>query len=180
MSDLEDRVNERNLAFEELLDCLIRTEPKCNELMRSAVKDMLNASYPVKARLVQHIKDDEVMVSAFLLGEATVGLIGGTFSREKLAARRASMEWNKSRPRRVRDYVMKIAEIFPAEHLTELVTSSQMMNAVELIEFYEAVKGKAKQSDYAGKPSGIDTSKLYKKAKIKIITGKNLESNLSS
>jgi hypothetical protein len=50
-------------------------------------------------------------------------------------------------------YIKKLVDIFPAEHLTQLLSSSQLMTAEELLAFYEAKKGEAKQSDYSGEPT---------------------------
>jgi len=59
---------------------------------------------------------------------------------------------------RIYRYIKKLVDIFPAEHLTQLLSSSQLMTAEELVAFYEAKKGEAKQSDYSGEPTGIDPS----------------------
>ena len=143
-----------------------RTKDKFDERMRTTVKDLLGTRYALEAKPVEMIPEVRELVlhweNAMRIGDA----IFGENSDKQIQFLKNNAEWNKTRPVRIYNYVQKLADIFPAEHLTCLLHSSKNLTAEEFISRYESNKGEAKQNDYGGIPSGIDLSQL--RAKIRL------------
>ena len=141
----------------------VRTKNKFDERMRATVKELLGYRYALETKPIEETAEASEFrghwENAIRLGNA---LFGG--NSKEIQFWKNNAEWNRNRPIRIYDYVQKIVDIFPAEHLTRLLYSSKNLTAEELISLYEANKGEAKQNDYGGIPTGIDQNQLMVKA----------------
>jgi hypothetical protein len=134
----------------------IKTKDVFDAKMRATVKDLLDHHYALEGLTVEDAEGRRahmrVIEASGQIADKLLGVDGSNFRQTY----RSKMDWDYDRPRRVLEYVQKIADIIPAENLTKLIRDSQRLTAEELISRYEAMKGEAKQSDYSGQPSGID------------------------
>jgi hypothetical protein len=161
-----DLRGEMQRARDSLAEAAAETQDVVEARMRSIVKRLLALRYAAPVESIEEEQTRTENRQAFerggQLGDRILG-VDTSSSRQKYMD---SLDWGHDRPKRVQEYVQKIADIFPATHLTSLLRSSEEYTAEELIEFYEAVKGEAKRSDYSGQPSGIDPSMILVKARI--------------
>ena len=155
-----DPMQELEIAHDSLLIVARKTKNGFDGRMRATVKEMLGYRYPLKAVPAEKVRSGEEFTQILESSEIFSNLIFGTDSSKQRQFMKKVEEWNRTRPERINRYIKRLADIFPAEHLTQLLSSSQLMTAEELIALYEAKKGEAKSSDYSGYPTGIDSSKL--------------------
>ena len=150
-----DPMQELEIAHDSLLIVARKTKNGFDGRMRATVKEMLGYRYPLKAVPAEKVRYREDFTQILESSEIFSNLIFGIDS-SKQSQFMKKVEWNRTRPERINTYIKRLADIFPAEHLSQLLSSSQLMTAEELIALYEAKKGEAKQSDYSGEPTGID------------------------
>ncbi len=138
----------------------VRTKDKFDARMRVTVKDLIRYIYAKESQPIEESSPQR----EFTWHLETAEKLGDLFFRVDSSSQRQFLknvaEWNRNRPVRICDYVQKLADIFPPEHLTRLLLSSLKNTPEEIISIYEANKGEAKSSDYSGYPTGIDSSKL--------------------
>lgn len=141
-----------------------RTKYKFDDKMRTTVKALLGYRYTLKGEPIYREREefDWHLDNASILSD----IIFRVDSSKQRQLRKNEVEWKRTRPFRIYTYVQKLADIFPAEHLIQLLRSSQRLTAEELIALYEANKGEAKMSDYSGEPTGIDPTKFKTIAKL--------------
>ena len=164
MTWLESRRLEMEQIKGNLRDAAKRTGPRFDYWMRYSVKEVLAYQYVLEGELVEDVRERESYFKTIeTAGKFFDRGFGFDSSRQRESMKRRD-EWNRDRQVRVADYVQKIVDIFPARSLTRLIHSSRNMQAEQLIEHFESVKGEARQSDYAGHPSGNDPSTLIAKA----------------
>ncbi|MGD0803515.1 MAG: hypothetical protein ABSA11_05505 [Candidatus Bathyarchaeia archaeon] len=173
MTEYNHRLREMIQVKESLNSIASKTKDVFDAKMRATVKGLLDDHYALEGLTVEdaegmraHMRVVEVSGQ---IADKLLGVDGSNFRQ----THRSKMDWDYDRPRRVLEYVKKIADIIPAEYLTKLISDSQRLTAEELISRYEAVKGEAKQSDYSGQPSGIDPKAFRIIARIRRKQGNN-------
>jgi hypothetical protein len=166
LADFDEMRQELELAQESLFLVARRSKNRLDTKIRVVVRDLLEHRYSVELTPKEVEEGSEELFRGVEIIERLSDRIFGVDNTSLISKRRSLYKWNKERPRRVLDYVQKIVYIFPADHLTRLLRSSQHMTAAELIGYYEAVKGEAIRGDYTGIPSGIDPNSLRSIGKV--------------
>ena len=156
-------MTEQDLMFKEMVQAqnslsltAAMTKEKIDAKMRATVKELLNYRYASKGNPIKKYNGKNVFTDHFedsvILGE----LLFGPDPSGRRQVQVMNIELNRTRPLRIHNYVQRLADIFPPEHLTHLLRTSLRMTPEALISFYEANPNEAKLSDYAGQPSAID------------------------
>jgi hypothetical protein len=156
LSETEKRRLELSKTIDYLKITITMSMSVLDDKMRKTVKELLGYRYMLKPLSDKQKKIDEDRL-LFINAAEFADKVFGTEPREWVKSRK-SYELERDRPVRIYDYVQKIADIFPAEHLTRLVYCSKQLSPEALIAYFEAEKGEASGSDYVGEPSGIDPS----------------------
>jgi hypothetical protein len=164
VTETESRLGEMNYVKNSLQHAAAEANHIVDARMRSTVKELLAYQYAPTAETVEVVKEIDSFINIIESADIFSDIIFGMDSSKNREFKRRNYEWNKARPVRLYDYVQKLADIFPAQHLIKMIHSCKSMPAEELIDFYEANKGEARQSDYGGKPTGIDLSVFVSKA----------------
>jgi len=132
------------------------TKEKIDARMRATVKDLLRHRYALEPEPIEEYNKRR----GKMLQVGIVDLFTDALLHVDSSNKRRDMynyeELNRTRPLRIYNYVQRLADICPPEHLTHLLQTSLRMTPEALISFYEASQNDAKLSDYTGQPSSID------------------------
>lgn len=158
MTWLESKRVEMSQTRSSLEDTARRTAPQFDDWMRYSVKEALEYRYAPFAESVEVAAEKASFMRTLDNADKFSDLLFGLDSGRQREWRRRNYEWSQRRPVRVADYVQKIADIFPARFLKYLIINCRELTAEQLIDRFEFSKGEARRSDYAGNPSGIDSS----------------------
>jgi hypothetical protein len=156
-----DPTQDMEIVYTSLLLVARKSKKSFDDRMRTTVKELLAYRYTLKTKTVEATREMESLTQGIEAIDILTDRIFGVDSSRQRQFRRNNYEWNRKRPVRIYDYIQKLADIFPAEHLTRLLRDSQHLTEEELITLYEAKKGEAKQNDYSGYPTGVDLPKIY-------------------
>jgi hypothetical protein len=157
---------EARRVYNSLIFTAAKTKDEIDARMRNTVKDLLDYHYALEGEEIEDVEGRKAHMQAFLISSQIADKLLGVDSSNHRQTYKNAVNWNHERPRRISDYVQKIADIVPAENLTKLIRDCQRLTAEKLISRYEAVKGEAKLSDYSGQPTGIDSNAFRYIAKI--------------
>ena len=142
-----------------------KTSYKFDAKMRATIKDLLGYRYALTAEPIKIYRQRRDLMQIIKDSDKFSDWVFGIDSSRQRQFMNNNAEWNRLRPLRIFDYVQKLADIFPPEHLTHLLASSLNHTPEEIISLYEANKGEAIQSDYDCEPTGIDLSSIRKRAR---------------
>ena len=134
----------------------MRTKNKFDDRMRVTVKDLLDYHYAMEGESIELVNYRRDFMQVLERADILTDWIFRVNSSRRRQFMKNAAEWNGNRPIRIFNYLEKLVDIFPPEHLIDLLSSSLKHGPEEIISIYEANKGEAKLSDYGGEPTGID------------------------
>jgi len=134
----------------------VKTSNKFDDRMRATVKELLGYRYALEGEPIEVARERRALLWHLENADRFSDALFGVDSSKKRQFMKDNYEWNRTRPLRIYNYVQKLTDIFPSEHLTRLLSSSLTHTPEEIISLYEANKGEAKQSDYSSQPTAID------------------------
>lgn len=160
-------MTESNAMFQEMVrvhDSLsgtaMRTKDKIDSRMRATVKEVINDRLIPVAEPAKKVRQGRELRMHFIIADAVSDALLGMDSSKQMQFMKNMEEWNRTRPVRIYNYVLKLVDIFPAEHLTQLLRDSLSHDAEETIRIYEPIKGEARSKDYSCEPTQIDPSSI--------------------
>jgi hypothetical protein len=137
-----------------------RTKEKINSKMRATVKDLLGYRYALEGEPIEKYREREELMWHLEAADLFSDVIFGVDSSKKRQFMKDNLDWSRTRPLRIYNYVQKLADIFPPEHLNILLRISLNHTPEDTIRIFEEITGEAERGDYSGEPTGIDTTKF--------------------
>jgi hypothetical protein len=163
LGDIQSMQGERTLAQNALIIASESSRDIFDDKMRATVKEFVGYRYAVKSLTVEYAREKDKLLGTAYAANIVTGLVFGVDEREPVKFMKNIENWDRASSVRIYRYIQRLVDIFPAQHLTNLLRSCLKHSAEEVIMLFEVNKGEAKSKDYAEGPTQIDFSSITAK-----------------